>query len=58
MEEKRYAYRMLVGKPEGKRPLGRQRCGWVILKWILEIQDVLLRTELIWLRIGTGGGLL
>jgi len=21
-------YRVLVGKPEGKRPLGRSRCGW------------------------------
>jgi hypothetical protein len=26
MEEKRNAYRVLVGKPEGKRPLGRPRC--------------------------------
>jgi hypothetical protein len=25
MEEKRNAYRIFVGKPEGKRPLGRQR---------------------------------
>jgi hypothetical protein len=25
MEEKRNAYRLLVGNPEGKRPLGRQR---------------------------------
>jgi hypothetical protein len=24
--EKRNAYRILVGKPEGKRPLGRLRC--------------------------------
>jgi hypothetical protein len=23
------AYRILVGKPEGKRPLRRKRCGWV-----------------------------
>jgi hypothetical protein len=22
-------YRLLVGKPEGKRPLGRPRCRWV-----------------------------
>jgi len=21
-------YRVLVGKPEGKRPFGRPRCGW------------------------------
>jgi hypothetical protein len=29
MGEKRNAYRLLVGKPEGKRPLGRTRCRWV-----------------------------
>jgi hypothetical protein len=28
MGEKRNAYRMLVGKPEGKRPLGRPRRRW------------------------------
>jgi hypothetical protein len=27
--EKRNAYRLLVGKPEGKRPLGRPRWRWV-----------------------------
>jgi hypothetical protein len=27
--EKRKAYRLLVGKPEGKRQLGRPRCRWV-----------------------------
>jgi hypothetical protein len=27
--EKRNAYRILVGKPERKRPLGRSRRGWV-----------------------------
>jgi hypothetical protein len=27
--EKRNAYRILVGKPEGKRPLGRPRHRWV-----------------------------
>jgi hypothetical protein len=29
MREKRNAYRLLVGKPEGKRPLGRPRRRWV-----------------------------
>jgi hypothetical protein len=28
MGEKRNMYRLLVGKPEGKRPLGRPRCRW------------------------------
>jgi hypothetical protein len=26
MGEKKNAYRILVGKPEGKKPLGRPRC--------------------------------
>jgi hypothetical protein len=29
MGEKRNAYRLLVGKPEGKGPLGRPRRRWV-----------------------------
>jgi hypothetical protein len=29
MGEKRNAYRLLVGKPEGKRPLGRPKRSWV-----------------------------
>jgi len=28
MGERRGVYRVLVGKPEGKRPLGRPRCIW------------------------------
>jgi len=57
--ERRNAYRILVGKPEGKRSVGRPRrrrkdnikmnlheVGWGG-PW----------TGLIWLRIGTGGGL-
>jgi len=26
--ERRGAHRVLVGKPEGKRPIGRHRCRW------------------------------
>jgi hypothetical protein len=29
MRVTRNVYRVLVGKPEGKRPLGRPRCRWV-----------------------------
>jgi hypothetical protein len=29
MGEKKNAYRILVGKPEGKRPLGRSRRRWL-----------------------------
>jgi hypothetical protein len=28
MGEGRNMYRVLVGKPEGERPLGRSRCRW------------------------------
>ena len=31
-------YRVLVGKPEGKRPLGVD--GWIILGWISRMRDV------------------
>jgi hypothetical protein len=33
MGEKRNTYRILLGKPEGKRPLGRKHVGgWTIVK--------------------------
>ena len=35
MGEGRGVHRVLVGKPEGKRPLGRPRRRWrIILRWI------------------------
>jgi hypothetical protein len=37
MGNKRNAFMLLVGKPEGKRPLGVG--GWIILGWILEKWD-------------------
>jgi hypothetical protein len=51
---KRNAYRISVGKPKGKRPLGRPRRRWVnnINMNLREIgwDDMI---GLIWLRIGT-----
>jgi hypothetical protein len=32
MGQKRNAYRLLVGKPEGRRPLGRPRRRWVDIR--------------------------
>jgi hypothetical protein len=34
MGKKRNAYRILMGKPEGRRPLGRPRLSWVDLREI------------------------
>jgi hypothetical protein len=52
MGEKRNVFRLLVGKPEGKRPLGRPRCRWMdnikmdlleiglsVVDWICLAQD-------------------
>ena len=41
MGEERGAYRVLVGKPEGERPLGDLGVdGWIILGWISRRWDV------------------
>jgi hypothetical protein len=61
MWDKRSAYRILVEKPEGKTPVGRARC-----RWVDNIKMDLRKREryrgvwigFIWLKIGTGGGLL
>jgi hypothetical protein len=61
MKETRNAYRILVGKLEGKRPLGRPRRRWVdnIKIDLREIGwDGMVWTGSICLRIGTSGGLL
>jgi hypothetical protein len=57
MGEGRGVYRVLVGKPEGKRRWGdagvdgRIMVGWIFKKW-----DVGVRAGLGWLRIGIRGG--
>jgi hypothetical protein len=58
MREKITAYRILVGKPEGKRPLGRPGHRWKdnIRMDLRERGDGVVWTGLIWLRIGTSGG--
>ena len=56
MEEGRDVHKVLVGKPDGKRPLGDQDVdGRIILRWILKWEGV-VGTGWSWLRIGTGGG--
>jgi hypothetical protein len=59
MGEKRNAYRLLVRKPEGKRPLGRPRRRWVV-NIRMELGEVGWG-DVDWIglvRIGTGGELL
>jgi hypothetical protein len=55
--EEKCLCRVLVGKPEGKRPLGRPRLRWkIILGWIFRKWDVGVWTGFGRLRIETGGG--
>ena len=57
MVEKSGVYRVLVGKPEGKIPLGRTRGRWEDdIKIDLQEVGCGVWTGLSWLRIGTGGG--
>jgi hypothetical protein len=55
--DKRSAYKILVGNPEGKRPLGRSRHTWGD-NINRHLKEIVIWTGFIWLRIGTGGGLL
>jgi hypothetical protein len=53
------AYKILVRKPEGKRPLGRPRHrGRVILRLILKKYSENVWTGFMWVRVGTSGELL
>ena len=57
MGERRGLYRVLVGKPEGKRTLRRPRRRWEDnIKMDLQEVGVGVWTGSSWLRIGTGGG--
>jgi hypothetical protein len=59
MGEGKGAYSVLVGRPEGRRPLGRpRRRREDNIKMDLQEMGWGAWTELCWLRIGTGGGLL
>jgi hypothetical protein len=57
MGERRGANKVLVGKPEGKLPLGRLRSRWknIIIKNLQEV-EWRVWTGLIWLTRGTGEG--
>jgi hypothetical protein len=55
--EERGVHRVLVGKPEGKRPLGRPKVdGRIILRFIFRKLEGVVGTGWSWLRIATGGG--
>jgi hypothetical protein len=61
MREKINAYRILVGKPEGKGPVGRPRRRWVD-NTMIDLGETGRNgvdwIGLMWLGIGTSGGLL
>jgi hypothetical protein len=49
-------YRVLVGKPGGKRPLRNSGVdGRIILRWIFRKWDVGVWIGMSWPRMGTGG---
>jgi hypothetical protein len=57
MAESRGLYRVLVGKLDGKRPLGRPRRRWEDnIKMYLQEVGWGAWTGLSWFRTGTGGG--
>ena len=58
MGEGRGAHRVVVGKPEGRRSLGRPRRRWEdnIKLDLQEVGEGVVRTGWSWFRIGTGGG--
>ena len=56
MEEGIGVHKVLMGKPEGKRPLGDQDVdGRIVLRWIFMKWEGVVGTGWGWPRIGTGG---
>ena len=53
MGEERVSYRVLVGKPEGRRTMGRHRRRWLDIGMDLQVG---IWTGLGWPRIQTVGG--
>jgi hypothetical protein len=49
MEDMRNGHKIMVGKPGGKKPLGRPRRGW---------EDGRVWTGFMWLKVQIRGGLL
>ena len=57
MDEGRGVHRVVVGKPEEKRPLERPDVdGRIILRWIFRKWEGVVGTGWSWLRIWAGGG--
>jgi len=57
MGERRDVCRVVAGKPDGKRPLGRPKCRWEDnVKMDLQEVGCGVWTGSSWFRIGTGGG--
>jgi len=44
MGDRRYVYSLLVGRPEGMKPLGRSGIGRITAKWISQRWDEEART--------------
>jgi hypothetical protein len=59
MGKGRGVYRVLVGRPEGKRPLGRPRRRWEDnIKMHLREIGIVRQSGFDWLRIGSSSGIL
>jgi hypothetical protein len=55
MEDRRGTYRVLVVRPDGKKPLGRYRHKWKITLQSIYKWDAEAWSGLFWLWLGSGG---